>query len=142
MSRSPEGFEYFDVAADVGVSAWGATLADAFRQCALGVFELIVEPDQVLPREAREVRATGESREALLVNWINELLYLHDIEGFLIKQVTLPIFEEELLLAHLEGEVVDPKRHRAGIIVKAATFHNLSIQEISGGWEIRLIVDV
>lgn len=142
MSRASQGFEYFDVAADVGVMAWGPTLADAFRQCALGVFQLIVELDQVLTQETREVRASGESRETLLVNWINELLYLHDIEGFLIKELTLPVFEEGLLLSRLVGEPVDPNRHRVGIIVKAATFHDLRIQELSGTWEIRLILDV
>ena len=142
MTRPLEGFEYFDVAADVGVIAWGPTVADAFRQCALGVFHLIVELDQVLPQETREVRASGESQEALLVNWINELLYLHDIEAFLIKHVTLPIFEEGLLLARLEGEPVDPNRHRVGIIVKAATFHDLRIQEVGGVWEVKLILDV
>lgn len=142
MSRPSEGFEYFDITADVGVTAWGPTVADAFRQCALGVFQLIVELDHVLPQETREVRSSGESREALLVNWINELLYLHDIEGFLIKQVTLPIFEEGRLLSHLEGESLDPNRHRAGTIVKAATFHDLSIREVGGVWEVRLILDV
>jgi SHS2 domain-containing protein len=142
MSRPTEGFDHFEVAADVGVWAWGTTLADAFRQCALGVFHLIVERDQVSSTEHREVRATGESRESLLVNWINELLYLQDIEGFLVKTVTLPIFGEGQLHSVLGGEILDPERHRPGIIVKAATFHELSIHESDAGWDIKIILDV
>ena len=142
MSRSPEGFDYFDVAADVGVKAWGPTLSHAFRQCALGVFQLIVELADVNPRETRELRAAGDNREALLVNWINELLYLHDIEGFLVSNVTFPVFEEGLIHSQLEGESMDLNRHHPGTIVKAATFHGIHIHEVSGQWEIRLILDV
>ena len=142
MSRSLEGFEYFDVAADVGVRAWGPTLSHAFRQCALGVFQLIAELSDVTPRETRELRAAGDNREALLVNWINELLYLHDIEGFLVRNITFPVFEEGLIHSIVHGESLDPNRHRPGTIVKAATFHGIQIHEVSGQWEIRLILDV
>src|SRR2546425_9279294 len=41
------GWEQFDVDADVGVRAWGPTRAEAFAQAALGVFALIVSPDEV-----------------------------------------------------------------------------------------------
>src|SRR2546422_10229892 len=66
------GWEQFDVDADVGVRAWGPTRAEAFAQAALGVFALIVSPDEVDEREHREVRAQADSPETLLVNWINE----------------------------------------------------------------------
>jgi SHS2 domain-containing protein len=52
-----EGYEYFDVAADVGVRAWGADLAGCLRQCALGVFNLIVPVDRVRAVESREIAA-------------------------------------------------------------------------------------
>src|SRR5437899_11420278 len=83
------GWEQFDVDADVGVRAWGPTRAEAFAQAALGVFALIVSPDEVDEREHREVRAQADSPETLLVNWINECLYVHAIELFLAHLLTL-----------------------------------------------------
>ena len=62
-----EGYEYFDVAADVGVTAWGVDLAGCLRQCALAVFNLIVPTASVEPRETREVAARGAPVEALAV---------------------------------------------------------------------------
>ena len=59
-----EGYEYFDVAADVGVAAWGEDLPGCLRQCALGVFNLIVPTGAVQPLEGREVAARGPSVEA------------------------------------------------------------------------------
>ena len=61
-----EGYEYFDVAADVGVAAWGEDLPGCLRQCALGVFNLIVATEAVRPLESREVAARGPSVDALL----------------------------------------------------------------------------
>lgn len=137
-----QGYDYFDVAADIGVTGWGPTVAEAFGQTGLGVFALIVAPNEVEEREMREVQATGERREDLLVNWINECLYLHDIEGFVARRIDFPVFETGRLLSRLWGEPVDGSRHRLGTLVKAATFHQLTIEDHSGMWTVRLIVDI
>lgn len=136
------GYDYFDVVADVGVTAWGPTLAEAFAQAGLGVFALVVDPGTVEAREPREVRAQGESPEALLVNWLNECLYVHDIEGFVVRRVEFLVFEEQRAHALLWGEPLDPARHRVGTLVKAATFHELQVRQAEGGWEIRVILDI
>ena len=77
----------------MGVIGRGPTHAEAFVQTALGVFALIVEPGSVEERESREVRAHGESLEALLVAWINECLYVHEVEGFVARRVALEVFD-------------------------------------------------
>jgi SHS2 domain-containing protein len=144
------GYDYFDVEADVGVIGRGATAAEAFVETARGVFALIVEPDSVEERERREVRAHAETIEALLVTWINECLYVHEVEGFVARGVDLEVFETspraggEALRLHsiLRGEEIDASRHRLGTVVKAATFHQVSVSAVDGGYEVRLIVDV
>jgi SHS2 domain-containing protein len=137
-----QGFDYFDVAADVGVAAWGPTLEEAFRQTGIGVFALIAELNGVREQESRELLASGETREDLLVHWINECLYLHDIEGFLPNRIEFPIFGEGRLLCRLWGEPMNPERHKAGTLIKAATYHQLTVKETARGWEIRVILDV
>ena len=144
------GYEYFEVEADVGVLGCGADAAEAFVQTGLGVFALIVDPASVREQERREVRAHGEGLGDLLVNWINECLYVHDVEGFVARRIELVAFEtsprgggEPLRLhAFLHGEEVDPGRHRLGTVVKAATLHQVAVAPIEGGWQARLIVDV
>ena len=136
------GYDYFDVVADVGVKAWGSTLSEAFAQATLGVFALIVDPESTEPRESREVRAQGETREALLVNWLNECLYVHDIEAFVANRIEFLVFEATRVHARLWGEELNPGRHRVGTVVKAATFHQVQVREIDGRWEIRVVLDV
>src|SRR5205809_8137237 len=83
------GWEQFDVDADVGVRAWGPTRAEAFAQAALGVFALIVAPDEVVEREHREVRAQAESPETLLVTWINDCHSGQQSNGFVGRRVAV-----------------------------------------------------
>jgi protein archease len=144
------GYEYFEVEADVGVIGRGPTAAETFVEIARGVFALIVEPTTVQARERREVRAHGESLEALLVAWINECLYVHEVEGFVARDVRLEVFDAAALAggeplrlhSSLVGEEVDPVRHRLGTVVKAATFHQVSVKATEDGYEARLVLDV
>jgi len=142
VSPPDQGFEYFEVAADVGVHAWAPDVPGCFRQCALGVFNLIVPLEAVEPVELREAAAQGETPEALLVNWINECLYLHDIEGFVLRDLDRPRVDGTRIHAFLRGESVDPERHPRGILVKAATFHELEVIQEPGRVGVRLVLDI
>ena len=123
---SAAGFERFDVAADVGVRAWGRTRAEAFAQAALGVLALAVAPDAVEARERREVRAQGDSPEALLVHWVNECLYVHEIEGFAVRRVEVLACGDALVHGVLEA--VSPFRDRPG----GAACHRRNLAGVTG----------
>jgi SHS2 domain-containing protein len=142
LSAIDAGWEHFETEADVGVHAWAATRAEAFAQASLGVFALIVRPEEVIEREHREVRAQADSPERLLVGWINECLYVHEIEGFVVRRVEVDTCTETVVHGVLHGEEVDAGRHRLGTIVKAATLHRVVVGESAGRHEVRVIVDV
>jgi SHS2 domain-containing protein len=135
-------YEYFEVEADVGVRAWGPTLAEAFAQVAVGVLALAVAPEGVEAREQREVRAQGDSLENLFVGWVNECLYVHEIEGFAVRRVEVTTVTDAVVHGSLHGEPIDPQRHRLGTVVKAATYHRVGVSKAPGRVEATLIVDV
>jgi len=141
-ARSITAHEYFDVEADVGVHAWGPTRADAFARAAEGMLALGVTPSAVAPNETREARAQGASLEALLVNWLNECLYVHEIEGFAVARVEVDTCRDDFIHGVLHGEVLDPGRHPLGTIVKAATHHQVDVRETPGRVDIRVVVDI
>ncbi len=142
MSERPAGHAYFDVEADVGITAWGPTIAEAFAEAAAGALAIAVARDGVEEREVREVRAQGRSPEDLLVAWVNECLYVHEIEGFAVARVEVVGLEEGLVHGRLHGEPTDPGRHRVGTVVKGATLHQLSMTVSPGRADVQLIVDV
>jgi SHS2 domain-containing protein len=136
------GYAFFEVEADIGVRAWGARPEDAFAQAALGALALAVDPLDVDVSEQREVRAQGDTEEALLVTWINECLYVHEIEGFVVRNVTVDAFGGGMIHGLLSGEEFDRSRHRPGTIVKAATFHGVRIVRTSDRVEVAVVLDV
>ena len=142
MPVSERGWEHFEVEADVGVRGWGATRAEAFAQATLGVFALLVTPEDVQERERREVRAQADSPEALLVAWIDECLYVHEIEGFAACDVEVTECSDTVVHGRLLGEPIEPGRHRLGTVVKGATLHGISVTAENDRHQVRIIVDV
>jgi SHS2 domain-containing protein len=141
-AESITSWQHFDVEADVGVHAWGPSRADAFARAAEGMFALIVSPADVATLEIRETRAQGDTPEALLVNWLNECLYVHEIEGFAVARVEVDTCRDGLVHGVLHGEPLDAARHRLGTIVKAATHHHVEVRESEGRIDVRVVVDV
>lgn len=142
MPHAEGGWEHFEVEADVGVRSWGPTRASAFAQAALGVLALVVDPASVDPRERREVRAQADAPETLLAAWVDECLYVHEIEGFVAAAVEVTDCSDTLVHGHLVGEPLDAGRHRLGTAVKAATLDGVSVGANSDRHEVRIIVDV
>jgi SHS2 domain-containing protein len=136
------GWEHFEVEADVGVRSWGPSRAAAVAQLTLGVFSVIADPATIQVTERREVRAQADGPEALLVTWIDECLYVHEIEGFVVHEVEMTVCTDTLAHGYLHGEQLDPGRHRVGSVVKGATYHQIALTEREGLHEARLIVDV
>lgn len=136
------GFQLLEHTADVGVVATGDTLADALAWAAKGMFSIIADLDTVEPRESLEVMVTSTDPDALVVDWLNELLYRYEAEGFLPKEVQVWVSEAGTSLRGLcLGEAVDPGRHLLRTIVKAATYHDLRVEH-DGRWRVQVILDV
>ncbi len=76
-------FEFIDHTADIGVIAYGADIKQVFANAARGLFSIITELDTVADKESRNIEITAPDLEALLVNWLNELIYLFEAKGIL-----------------------------------------------------------
>lgn len=136
------GFTLLEHTADVGVSAFGDTLGEAMSWLATGMFSLIVDPDTVAPNCARTVSVTSRDQEALAVDWLNELLYLYETTGFLVRECRVSMSCGNTRLdAHCVGENLDPDNHRILTVIKAATYHQLSVI-YDRQWGVSVILDV
>jgi SHS2 domain-containing protein len=75
-------------------------LPDAFADAALRVLahalgRSAAALDGIEEREIREVRAHGVTRPALFAHFIDECLYVHDVEGFVWRRVDFAVFDAE-----------------------------------------------
>jgi SHS2 domain-containing protein len=135
-------FEILEHTADIGLRVRGATLADLFVNAALGLQSLALDMDQVEPSIPYPIDVTAEDLEALLVNWLNEIIYV--LDGMHVALSRLYIFE--ISETHVKGggwgEPRYPQRHPPRLVVKAATYHQLKIDREPEGWTAEVFFDI
>jgi len=140
MSR---GFrELENITADLGIEAWGHSLEDAFSSAAHGLASLLSElPGGEQPLE-KDIHLEADSLSTLLVQFLNEIIYLEETQDFLpgaVKHLTLT---GNRLDATLTGAAYDPEIHTLNAQVKAATYHGLEIEKEGERVTIKVIFDV
>src|SRR5512136_1750067 len=94
-------YRVFDHTADLGVEVYGATVKELFANAAFAVFDMLTDLYRVHAIEERNITVEGESWEDLLVNYLREVLYLFNGEGFLLKEISIM----EIDPLHLKGKV-------------------------------------
>ncbi len=137
-----KSFEVIDHTADVGIIAYGAEIKQVFVNAALALFSLITELEDVGEELKYDVEVASEDRESLLVEWLNELVYLFDAEHVLLKRFDIQGLSNTRLKAACYGEKFAPARHRIKTGVKAATYHMLRIEKDNKGYKAQVIFDI
>jgi SHS2 domain-containing protein len=137
-----ERFRILEHPADIGFEAFGSTREEVFANAARALFHLMVDLDSVEPRGAVLIEVEGSDPASLLVNWLSELLYLDDAEGWLFSEFEVERLNDRSLAARARGEKFDRTRHRAKLQVKAITYHQLELEKAPEGWQARVYVDV
>ena len=75
-----EGYDYFDVTADIGFHAYGKSLNEAYENAGLAMFNVITDISKVKKDESREFEIVSEDLVSLLYDYLEELLFLQDTE--------------------------------------------------------------
>ena len=122
-------FEIINHTADVGIRAYGTNIGQAFANAARALFSLVAELDNVGEVIYRDIELTAQDQESLLVEWLNELIYLFDVENIIFKRFDIIEIDDIQLKARGYGEKVDNSKHKLKTGVKAATYHMLRIDE-------------
>jgi len=135
-------FHTLEHTADVGFEAFGATREQAFANAARALTDLMAAPESILPREELSLQTEGSDVPSLLVNWLSEILYLFDAEGWLFHDFDIQNLTGNSLTATARGEKFDRTRHQPRLMVKAITYHQLEFKETTQGWRAQVYVDV
>lgn len=142
MPASPKSYEVFDHTADVGLHAYGKTLAELFVHAAQGMESLLVPPSQLSVQTSREIVVEGHDAVALLIAWLNELIFLFDTEYLLLRDFEIESITDTRLQARALGEPYDAQRHELSSAIKAATWHEAAIDLADEGYRARIIFDI
>ena len=135
------GFVELPHTADWAIRVWAPDLAGIFKEAAIGMNTLagirLVEE----PRISRTFEGRAADAEALLVDFLSELVFAAEQENLAYDQFNVETEQRTdmyLVRARMEGaQIVEQSK-----VVKAVTFHNLEIRSLDDGLEVELVFDV
>ncbi len=135
-------FEILDHTADIGIVVYGENLKALFENAGEAFFHLITDLRKVRRRTERRVNIGGESLDRLMVDWLSELLYLHDVENLLFKGFEVDSVGQDGLKAIVKGEPFQEGVHVIKTAVKAVTYHQIEVRQGKKGWKAQVILDL
>ena len=138
MARRAEHF-FEEHRGELEIRVDGPTLAAVFVEAGRALAELMnATPLEAPVGLSDEVVVNAPDREALLVEWLNELVYRSEVERAIFTELEIGQLSGNRLVATIRGTRVAGLRNP----VKAATYHGLSIAEKAGGITAKVLLDV
>ncbi|WGI17445.1 archease [Methanonatronarchaeum sp. AMET-Sl] len=138
-----EKFKFLEHTADAQFIAYGQTLNQAFENVGLATFEVMMDTDLIEDIEKTEIQVVGDEIDALVYDWLSELIFLFSAENMVFNKFNVEIIEKEKrfqLDAVVWGEKIDMEKHQIHTEVKAPTYHGLSVKK-NDFYEIKVLLD-
>ncbi len=134
-------YETIDHTADIGILVKAKDVNSLYKNAALAFFDLLTGLEKIEVKKEITLHAEGSDLEELMVNWLSELLFLFDSEGWLFRDFQLEL-QDTSISATAMGETFDPEKHEIYHYIKAVTYHMLEVKKDERGWVARVIFDI
>ena len=134
-------FKIIEHTADIGIEAYGSTIEEAFENAGKGMFFIMTNGGKIESKVVKQIELSFDmDEEQLLVDWLSELLYIHDVDHLVFGEFDVKINKK--LIAKAYGEEYNIKKHGYGMEIKAVTYHMLEVKRNKKGYVIRVLFDI
>ena len=131
--------EFLDHTSELELHVRAPTFAELAGEAGRALVELMKPGcDETGVGEWRSIAAEGVDRAALLVAWLNELVYLAEVERWVPTEIQAELTGDNVLEIRARGVHLK----EAPSLVKAATYHGLQVRDTDAGVEAEVIFDV
>jgi SHS2 domain-containing protein len=124
-------YKLLEHTADAMVEVHGKDLNERFGNAAYALFDQITDISKVEPKGEMKITLSAETRDQLLVDFLQELLFLHDTEDLVLSEFDVTT-DGKNLEARVRGEKFDEKKHTKRSVVKGVTYHELEFDDDEG----------
>jgi SHS2 domain-containing protein len=129
-------YEWVDHTAEVELRIEADTEEGVYADALAAFAELVSTTERGAPVRV-PIEVDGADRAALLVVWLEELVYLADVKAIEPELVTDLQTSEHRLEATIAGRIGAPRP-----LVKAVTYHDAVFERERSGWRARVVLDV
>lgn len=120
-------FEYFPHTADAKFRAYGKNIEEQFTNAAIATFNIMLDTNKVMPIAKKEIELSAKKMESLLYDWIDELLFYLDSEGWFLSKIESVTIKDNKLHAIVYGD--DYKKYQTAGHVKGVTYSEMEITD-------------
>ena len=117
---------------------------EAFENAGLAIFNIISDTSGIDSKIAKSFEITSEDEVSLLYDYLEELLFYHEVEFMLFSEFIIEIEKTDddyHLKAIINGEDINWDKHERDCEIKAITFHQMEVN-ISDDVRLKAIVDL
>lgn len=134
-----KGYKILEHPADVRMRALGETKEKLFINAAKGMMEILQSKIQTPPSKyQRNIRVKSVDLNALLVDFLSEVLYLIQTNKEIYDKIKFEEFTDNELEARLFGNKIES----FGEDIKGVTHHDLKIEQKNGLYEATILFDI
>ena len=127
---------------NTGIEVRASSMERLFRDAAMGVMEILVDPTEIESRSSRIISASAESTELLLVEFLSELISLILLDGFAVFDIQIDEIEDGFIVADISGQREMPV-HAIKMEIQGVTCQRFEIAESGNSeWRTGLIIVV
>lgn len=132
------GYQLLEHTADVALRVWAPTEEELLQEGARALVVLLTEGSPVAVTGSRRVELECLDSPDRFVRWLNEVLYLAVVDGFLLARARLELAPERLV-AELDGEL--DGLDRIAQELKSVTYHALVVEQRGDRWVAEVVID-
>lgn len=133
-------YKFLEHTADIKFQAFGKTLNEVFENSASAMFNSIHD-GKIKSKIKKEILVKGKNLESLMYNFLEELIFLFDTEGFCVSKIKVQISKDK---QHLKAQIFgdSAEKYEMHVHVKAITYNEMFIKLKEGKWVAQIVLDV
>ncbi len=137
-------YKILEHTADSKFQAFGKSLDEAFKNAALGMFSILIDPKQVIQKKTFEFEIDSEDLQSLLYDFLEKFIVLMDTENFLLSDLNVNIekLADDFYKLACTAKGDDSKNYKTNGDIKAITYHDMFVKKEKGYWTIQAVVDI
>jgi SHS2 domain-containing protein len=134
-------FQFLDHPSETLIEVTAPTVAEIFQDAATALFEVMTDTSALKQELQFSVSLHADDRGTLLIEWLNRLIFLHEVEHVFLARFDVDVRPGWSLTALATGQTINENQEKRSH-VKSATFGSFDWIERDGGHTVRFVLDV
>lgn len=137
-------YEYLDHTADLKIRAYGNTLEQTFVNTAVAGFDFLTDTKKVKKKIEKKISINTKTIEALLYDFLEQLLFLLDTEGFILSEIKDMKIKQEKNNYSLQCIALGDnyKNYEVKGNIKSVTYSEMLIKKEEKGFVVEVVLDI